>query len=77
MGDCVKKFIKRLFRCPPETSLIILWVVKVGNYAIGQTETTYKLKLGMYTILRWTVFFTPQGDWNKVNQQPAGQDKQI
>lgn len=53
------KLLKKLFRCPPDRDLIMVWREVIGEYAFGQTETSTKIYIGRYVVMRWTTFNRP------------------
>ncbi|HFZ8524833.1 hypothetical protein ACSZNZ_22935 [Aeromonas caviae] len=53
------KLLKKLFRCPLDRDLIMVWREVTGEYAFGQTETATKIYIGRYVVMRWTTFHRP------------------
>lgn len=54
-----RTLLQRLFRAGLGRNLITVWTEEKGRYAYGQVETETQIKLGRYTVLRWTSFYTP------------------
>lgn len=54
-----RPLLHRLFRAGLGRNLITVWVEEKGRYALGQVETETRLKVGRYTVLRWSRFYTP------------------
>lgn len=54
-----RTLLQRLFRCGLGQNLISVWVDVKGEYAHGQTITETRVKLGRYTVARWTTVRTP------------------
>jgi hypothetical protein len=53
------KWIKKLFRCPQDRSLILVWREEISRNAGGQIESNTKISVGRYTVLRWSSISTP------------------
>jgi hypothetical protein len=58
----VKKFIKRLFRCPADRRFFMVWVEKTANNDLGQIEMDYRIYAGRHVILSWLYIYTPTAD---------------
>lgn len=58
------KWIKKLFRCPQDRSLILVWREETHRNSGGQIESSTKISVGRYTVLRWTTIFTPYDCWH-------------
>lgn len=55
----MKKLIKKLFRCPQDRRLIMVWAQKTMSNSLGQYEIDYKISLGRYTVFTYTYVYTP------------------
>lgn len=53
------KLLKKLFRCPLDRDLILVWRQVEVECGLGQTHTSTKIYLGRYVLLRWTTIHTP------------------
>lgn len=58
-----------LFRAGLGENLISVWVNEIGTYCFGQVITETKVKLGRYTVLRWTTYRTP--DLTSPSRKPS------
>jgi len=53
------KLLKKLFGCPGDRDLMLVWRVVEAENELGQTHTLTKIYLGRYVVLRWTTIYTP------------------
>lgn len=50
--------LKRIFKCPSDRELIMVWRQVVDECGLGQTQTITKISIGRYVVMRWTTFNT-------------------
>lgn len=61
------KWIKKLFRCPLDRSLNIVWKEKRLDNDLGQTESVAYIAIGRYKTLQWETIYTPVSEWKSDN----------
>jgi hypothetical protein len=53
------KWIKKLFSCPPDRNLILVWREETDILGSRQVHTDTKVMLGRHTVLCWTTIYSP------------------
>jgi hypothetical protein len=52
------EWIKKLFSCPQDRNLILVWREDTDVFGGNQVHTDTKIMLGRYTVLCWTTIHT-------------------
>mgnify|MGYP003406963789 CR=1 FL=1 len=56
------QWIKKLFDCPQDRNMILVWREETNRNKAGQIESDTKIYIGRYTLLKWSTIYTPVDD---------------